>query len=92
MRLGGKWGYITPNGESAIPNQFVCQRGVAEFFREGLARVAKNGRWGYINRTGEFVIEPQFDMALEFSEGLGTVELNRRQGYVDHAGKLVIPT
>ena len=37
------------------------------------------------------MIEPQFDIALEFSEGLGTGELDKRQGYVDHAGELVIP-
>lgn len=91
VKMNGKWGYITPNGSTAISMEFVCQRGMAGPFRQGRARVAKDGKWGHINKEGQFVTEPRFDMAYEFSEGLASVELNKRQGYVSLSGDLVIP-
>jgi hypothetical protein len=59
--------------------------------------VVKNGKWGYINNEGKVVIEPQFDMAYDFSEGLALVAKfgadnlkDDRYGYIDETGKFVI--
>jgi len=90
VKMNGKWGYINPNGSTAIPMEFVCERGMAGPFRQDRARVAKDDKWGHINKEGQFVTEPRFDMAYEFSEGLARIEMNKRQGYVDLIGNLVI--
>jgi hypothetical protein len=79
----------TVNGDTVIPFDFICERGIAGPFREGLARLARDDKWGQINREGNFVFEPRFDMAYEFSEGLAVVELNKRKGYVNCCGEIV---
>jgi hypothetical protein len=63
VKLNGKWGYIYPDGSTAVPIRYVCERGMAGLFRNGLARIARDGRWRH-NRDGEFVTEPHFDMAV----------------------------
>lgn len=53
-----------------------------------VAAALKNSLLGYINTSGDFVIEPQFDLAQEFSEGLAYVETGQYAGYIDKSGKL----
>jgi hypothetical protein len=36
-------------------------------------RIRKDGKFGFIDETGSILIEPQFDLAEEFSEGLAAV-------------------
>ena len=91
MKLNGAWGYINPDASTAIPMRFICERGMAGPFREGLARVARNGKWGHINREARFVTDPRFDMAYEFSEGMAAVILDKRTGYVNRLGDPTIP-
>jgi hypothetical protein len=56
-----------------------------------------NGQWGYLDKSGKWAIEPQFDIATDFSEDLAAVckgvqGRDRGQwGYIDKKGKLVIP-
>jgi hypothetical protein len=47
-------------------------------------------RWGYINETGATVIEPQFDVAREFSGPLAAVRINGKWGYVNLTGGLQV--
>ena len=79
VKLNGRWGYIFPDGSTAVPIRYICERGMAGPFRNGLARVALDGRWGHINRDGKFVTE-RFDMAYEFSKGMAAVILEKRTG------------
>lgn len=52
----------------------------------------REGKYGYINLKGEVVIEPQFDMAGEFSEGMADVQnwKNSKWGYINTKGEVVI--
>lgn len=56
----------------------------------GLYPVSLDGRWGYIDGTGTIVIEPQFDLALDFTEGLAAVTLEGKWGYIDTSGTMLI--
>src|SRR5918911_929471 len=51
--------------------------------------VRQNDLWGYIDRTGKLVIQPQFDVAWEFTEGLAYVKVGTRRGVIDRKGKWV---
>jgi hypothetical protein len=51
--------------------------------------IKQNGKYGYINRAGKVIIEPQFDLADEFSEGLARIGIAGNFGYIDEAGKIV---
>jgi hypothetical protein len=44
IKFANKCGYTAPTGSAVIANQFICQRGMAGPFRDGLARVARNGK------------------------------------------------
>lgn len=66
-------------------------------FRQGLAPAISasgaltNMGWGFVDARGRFVIEPQFQIASEFSEGLAAVSIDGQTwGYVDKTGKLVV--
>ncbi|TVP66921.1 MAG: serine/threonine protein kinase [Nodularia sp. (in: Bacteria)] len=59
-------------------------------------------QYGYIDLTGRIIIQPQFDLAGEFSEGLAAVNFGAQKslfslkkggkwGYIDMSGQLVIP-
>lgn len=47
-------------------------------------------KWGFINKAGEIIINPQFDVATDFSEGLARVRTGRKWGFINQKGKLVI--
>jgi len=53
--------------------------------------IVKDGKWGYMDETGKVAIEPQYQLAWDFSEGMGTVASNALRGFVDRTGNLVIP-
>ena len=54
---------------------------------EVLYPVLVSGEWGYINETGSIVIEPQFQIANNFSEGLAAVRYNWRWMYINETGE-----
>jgi hypothetical protein len=65
-----------------------------KYFSEGLAVVRMNNgkgvKYGYIDREGKFVINPQFELAENFSEGLAAVKVNGKWGYINKTGMFVI--
>ncbi len=63
----GRFGYITPAGEWAIPPMWLDE---AHLFVGGRALVKLNGRFGYLDRQGAFAIPPRYLRAESFSEGL----------------------
>lgn len=56
----------------------------------GMALVSVNGKYGYIDKKGKMAIEPQFEMANEFSGGAAAVEVNRMWGYIKKNGEFAI--
>lgn len=64
-------------------------------FSEGLAKFQSGGKYGYIDKSGKVVIEPQYQIASDFSEGIASVRIDdgSRFGkwrYIDKTGKTVI--
>lgn len=97
--LGGKWGFINPNGDVVIPLQYKH----AGNFSEGLAAVINSkDKVGFINQNGEVVIPFKYAYMIgayhsiwtpTFSEGLAAVKMspNGKFGYINKNGELVIP-
>ena len=70
-----------------------CKKEEPEVDTAPLFPVSQNNKWGYIDATGSVVVEPQFDMAWDFSEGLGRVRPRyggHGMGYINGKGKIVI--
>ena len=60
-------------------------------FQKGLLAVCLNGKYGYVNEQGNFVIQPQLDMANNFTEnGLAPVKQNGKWGYINKSGVTAI--
>ncbi|MDO5971726.1 WG repeat-containing protein [Flavivirga aquimarina] len=55
-----------------------------------LALVRENGVFGYINTSGEYVIEPQFEVAKNFSGNLAAASQDKKWGFIDTSGKWAI--
>ena len=51
--------------------------------------VRVEGKWGYIDRAGRLVIQPQYEVAWDFSEGLAYVRAGATRGVIDRTGKMV---
>jgi len=63
--------------------------------------VKKGSKYGYVDNNGKIVINPEFDLAMEFSEGLAAVMIfitdtnsrlgyTNKWGYIDKTGKMDI--
>ncbi|PJD98885.1 MAG: hypothetical protein CK427_16610 [Leptospira sp.] len=52
--------------------------------------VLLNEKIGFIDKNRKFVIQPQFDLAYNFSEGFASVSMNNKWGFIDKTGKFVI--
>ena len=76
-----KFGYISIDGQIAIPANFINAKG----FSEDLAAVNfgktinEENSWGYINPDGEILIKPRFSYAEEFSEGFAVTKMFKAQ-------------
>jgi hypothetical protein len=94
-------GYIDHTGKMIINARFVEN---AHSFSEGLAAfqaginyTASESKWGYLDKIGNWAIQPQFDIADDFSDDLAAVSIRVQQGgqdrwgYIDKTGKPVIP-
>lgn len=56
-----------------------------------LVAFEKGGKWGYKNASGEIVIQPQFDMAYDFSQyGIAAVVDDKGWVYIDERGNIII--
>ncbi len=82
---GGKWGYITQQGEWYIKPQFLK----ASKFSDGMAAVFNGKKWGFIDKAGELVIPFTFDRAKRFNSGYAVVYHNEHWHYIDKTGKSV---
>lgn len=69
VKSGGKWGFISPDGELKIQYGFDD----ALSFGQHLAAVEIDGLWGYISLRGKVVIEPVFKAAKSFCQGSAPV-------------------
>lgn len=69
VRVGDKWGYITPKGEFVVNPTYSD----ADYFFEGLARVEQHGKIGYIDKKGKIVIPFEYVGGTNFSEGMAFV-------------------
>lgn len=66
----GRWGYLDPSGQWAIPPKFER----AGIFRNGLAPALEpGGKWGYLRPDGTWGIGPKFSRSRNFSDGLAAV-------------------
>ena len=75
--LGGKWGYLDPEGKWAIPPRFER----ANVFHGGLAAAKEpGGKWGYLKPDGSWGLEPKYTKARAFTDGLAAVS---EQGEVE---------
>lgn len=66
---GGKWGYVSPQGQFVISPQFDC----AERFSEGLAVIEVKERFGYTDPSGHIVIPAKYFAAGAFKDGFAWV-------------------
>lgn len=79
VKIDGKWGFVTNEGEMVIEPQYEDAR----TFGGGLAAVKKDGKWGFITRKNVMVIEPQFEDARSFStNGIAPVKTEGLWGYI----------
>ena len=87
VRVGGKYGFIGPDGQLAIPAKYED----AGTFGEGLAPVCLYGKYGFIGKDGSMVFPFKYDFAGSFSEGLALVSLNGKMTYMAPDGSLLTP-
>ncbi len=87
-KMGDIWGYISPNGTTVIPYQFVR----AYDFCEGFAKVVlADGRHAYIDKTGEIAFTSPFAYSYNVSCGMIAGTSGTLYGYADTTGKIVVP-
>ncbi len=87
MDFGLRWGFIEPDGRTAIEPQFEAARD----FVEGLAAVKVIDKWGFVNMDGGLQVSPTYEECGDFSEGLAAVKWYGRWGYVGKDGAFAIP-
>ncbi len=87
VRLDGKFGFATRNGELLALGQYDEIR---SHFSEGLIEVLSEGLYGFANEHGELVIPPQFDRTQSFMKGNAFVKIGNLWGIIDRAGKMVV--
>ena len=61
IRVGGLWGYMNSNGETAIPADYLA----VELFSDGRAIVHTQDGDGLIDTDGRYLITPQPDLEIE---------------------------
>lgn len=84
---GGIWGYIAPNGTTAIPFQFAK----AYDFSEGIAHVVISGnKHAYIDESGEILFNSPFDYSFDVSGGAICGIKDGLYGYCDTNGNIII--
>ncbi len=74
VKIGGKWGFVSVDGEMVIEPQY--EGGGA--FSNGLAPVQTLSGWGYIDSANKLVIADQFLGARSFYKGVAPVKKGNR--------------
>lgn len=89
VQVGGKFGYISKNGDMVIPPTFDFSRP----FYGGLALARKGRQKGYINTRGKFLFEPPFEILGDFTGELAVVgentETTQKFGLINRKGEVV---
>lgn len=80
-----KWGFITTDGEYAIPPSYDGASG----FSDGLAAVKVDWARGYIDHNGDFAIKPIYEAAGNFKDGIAVVKLEGENRCIDRAGNFI---
>lgn len=87
VALGGRWGFIDPQGRIA----FVASADKVRDFHEGLAAIQRSdGRYAFVDRQGKPQTGFDYLEALDFSEGLAPVRTQEGWGYIDSRGQWAI--
>jgi len=86
VRVGSKWGYVSPDGTFQIPPQFPA----ADSFSEGRAAVQIGSQWKFIDKTGKPVSETAFaaDPKVEYHSGLLPVEVDGKPSWLARDGSV----
>jgi hypothetical protein len=87
---GGKWGFISREGQLMVPPQFAA----AGYFFQGIARVTLKShgeqKVGFIDTHGKILIKPEFENAGDFREGLAPAQIGRKWGFINREGRFLI--
>lgn len=89
VRVDGKYGYITSQGEWGISPRYDAAN---PFSANGLAWVQYQGRYGVVNTAGEWILPAEIDRIGQFSaDGLAQASKDGMVGFVDTAGTWAVP-
>ncbi len=84
----GRWGYINPAGEEAIP--FIYKQGYN--FSDSRAFVQNfRNEWLLIDKTGAIIDSLHYLSFADFVDGYAIVGDSHNKGIIDKSGKLVVP-
>ena len=78
-----KWGYIRPDGTTAIPFKYD----IADPFSEGMARVKQGEKSGFIYPDGTIAVPFKYDKITDFISDYAIVECDGLQGLINRKGK-----
>lgn len=88
VRVDGKYGYITSQGDWGITPRFDAAN---PFFANGLAWVQYQGRFGMVNAAGEWILPAEIDRIGQFSaDGLAQASKDGLVGFVDSNGEWAV--
>jgi len=77
VRFNGRWFHIDKTGREVQKP-------------ERIRSFMQNGKIGFMDAAGKVIMEPQIELAFEFSEGLAPVRVKGKWGYMDEGGRMVI--
>jgi hypothetical protein len=88
-RQNGKWGFITRQGQTAIPFIFdEIKYGLSERY----CVVIQNKKTGLIDSSGNFVIPPAYDdLYNALADTVYNAKKNNKYGLITHYGKVLVP-
>lgn len=58
MSNGGKWGYLSPEGDVIAP---AIYENICDIKRDGTACIRSRGKWGVMNGRGKIIVSAQYD-------------------------------
>ncbi len=86
VKKGQHWGYLTPKGNTAIPNSFSMARSFEGDF--GIA--GSEPLWGLINKKGKYIIEPYFEKLDFLNDSLLLAKSRSSYGILNTQGDTLL--